>query len=68
MSDKMTALEIQIAYLEDEVLTLTRALINQERALQEMRHSLQLLAQRLDVKGQDDIAPFDLIADRPPHY
>lgn len=62
-------LQIKIAYLENTVETLNEVIATQDRELKDLQDQLKLIYQYLQNNYNDDgIAPFDLLADRPPHY
>ncbi|MCP3896337.1 SlyX family protein [Moraxella sp.] len=64
----ITDLQIKIAYLENTVDTLNDVIAQQDRALKDLQDQLKLLYKFLESRDDDGIAPFDLLADRPPHY
>ncbi|MCL1622737.1 SlyX family protein [Moraxella sp. Tifton1] len=62
-------LQIKIAYLESTVETLSEMIATQDRELNDMKDQLRLMYRYLqNSHQQENIAPFDLLADRPPHY
>lgn len=64
----ITDLQIKIAYLENTVDTLNDVIAQQDKALKDLQDQLKLLYKFLEIRDDDGIAPFDLLADRPPHY
>ncbi|AKG15288.2 SlyX family protein [Moraxella bovoculi] len=64
----ITDLQIKIAYLENTVDTLNDVIAQQDKALKDLQDQLKLLYKFLESRDDDGIAPFDLLADRPPHY
>ncbi|AKG07877.1 SlyX protein [Moraxella bovoculi] len=64
----ITDLQIKIAYLENTVDTLNDVIAHQDKALKDLQDQLKLLYKFLESRDDDGIAPFDLLADRPPHY
>lgn len=64
----ITDLQIKIAYLENTVDTLNDVIAQQDKALKDLQDQLRLLYKFLESRDDDGIAPFDLLADRPPHY
>lgn len=64
----ITDLQIKIAYLENTVDTLNDVISQQDKALKDLQDQLKLLYKFLESRDDDGIAPFDLLADRPPHY
>lgn len=64
----ITDLQIKIAYLENTVDTLNDVIAQQDKALKDLQDQLKLLYKFLEGRDDDGIAPFDLLADRPPHY
>lgn len=61
-------LQTSVAHLEATVEALNGVIASQDRQLQDMQRQLQLLFGYLQRQSDDGIAPFDLLADRPPHY
>lgn len=68
LAQQVTDLQITVAYLEDTVDRLDKVIAVQDKQLQDMRRQLQLIYGRLDNKSEEGVAPFDVMADRPPHY
>lgn len=65
----MIDLQSQIAFLEDTVEALNQRVAEQSRELADQHRQLQLLYQKIDSQTTaNTIAPFDLLADKPPHY
>ncbi|AWY20817.1 SlyX family protein [Moraxella bovis] len=64
----ITDLQIKIAYLENTVDTLNDVIAHQDKTLKDLQDQLKLLYKFLESRDDDGIAPFDLLADRPPHY
>lgn len=63
-------LQIKMAYLEDMVEGLNRVIANQDKQLMDLQSQLKLIYAKLeDINNdQNGIAPFDLFADKPPHF
>lgn len=61
-------LQIKIAYLEDSVDALNAVITAQDRRLKDMEDQLKLMYRQFSAKDEVGIAPFDLLADKPPHY
>ncbi|WP_230661238.1 SlyX family protein [Psychrobacter sp. I-STPA10] len=68
MNEQLIALQTAVAHLEDNVDRLDKVIAKQDQQLQNMQRQLQLMYAHLDNKSEQGIAPFDLLADRPPHY
>lgn len=64
----ITDLQIKIAYLENTVDTLNDVIAQQDKTLKDLQDQLKLIYKFLESRDDDGIAPFDLLADRPPHY
>lgn len=64
----ITDLQIKISYLENTVDKLNDVIAHQDKALKDLQDQLKLLYKFLESRDDDGIAPFDLLADRPPHY
>lgn len=62
-------LQVRIAFLDDLVEQLNQQLALQSREIIDMKKQMQILYQRFEAAvGDDGIAPFDPMADKPPHY
>ena len=62
-------LQVRIAFLDDLVDQLNQQLALQSREIIDMKKQMQILYQRVEATISDDgIAPFDPLADKPPHY
>lgn len=69
MQQAIIDLQSQIAFLEDTVEALNLRVAEQSRELADQHRQLQLLYQKIDSQTTvNTIAPFDLLADKPPHY
>lgn len=68
MTDTVIDLQIKISYMENTVNTLSDIIAKQDRQLQDLQGQLQLIYRYLQGQHDDGIAPFDLLADKPPHY
>lgn len=63
-------LQIKIAYLEDMLESLNHVIAVQDKQLMDLQAQLKLIYAKLDNLNHDQngIAPFDLLADKPPHF
>lgn len=69
LGQQVTELQITVAYLEDAIERLDKVIATQDRDLQNMQRQLQLLYAQIEGKNNTQgIAPFDVMADKPPHY
>ncbi|UXZ04771.1 SlyX family protein [Moraxella nasicaprae] len=72
MTDKTQAqlieLQTRISFLEDTVDQLSDVIATQDRQLMDLQDQLRIIYQQVTSKDEAQIAPFDLLADRPPHY
>lgn len=70
MTDELIDLQIKIAYLEKTVDDLNTVVTDQTLQITDLQDQLKLIYHFLENQhGNDDgIAPFDLLADKPPHY
>ena len=66
--ESITELQIKIAHLEYTVDALNEVITTQDKALQDLQDQLRLVCKFLQSRHDGDIAAFDLLADRPPHY
>jgi SlyX protein len=68
LAQQVTDLQITVAHLEDTVDRLDKVIALQDKQMQDMQRQLQLVYGRLDGKSEEGVAPFDVMADKPPHY
>ena len=64
-------LELKLAYLEQANETLGEVVYRQQRELAALAREVDGLRQRLTALAsgaEGDVAPFDPVAERPPHY
>lgn len=67
-NDALMDLQIAVAHLELTVETLNDIISRQDKQISNLERQLQLLYGQLKRQADSGIAPFDLLADRPPHY
>lgn len=67
MNDDIIDLQIKIAHLENTLEILDGVIARQDQQIQNLQDQLKLIYRRLE-QGDGDISPFDLLADKPPHY
>lgn len=67
---QITDLQIKVTYLENTVDELNAVITTQTLQIKDLQDQLKLIYRYLQATHGDDdgIAPFDLLADRPPHY
>lgn len=65
---QITDLQIKISHLEHTVETLNAVITEQDKRLKDVQDQLKLLYRYLEGRDDEGVAPFDLLADRPPHY
>ena len=72
MTDKINTqlieLQTAVAHLEADTERLDKVIVAQDKQLQTLQRQLQLMYAYLDNKEEQGIAPFDLLADVPPHF
>lgn len=69
LRQKIEALETTVAFLDDTVEQLNHVIAQQDKRLADNERLLKRLCLKLFVEGDESsIEPFDLLADRPPHY
>lgn len=61
-------LQTRLSFLEDTIDQLNAVIAAQDRTLMDLQDQLKILYQQLTTKDDEGIAPFDLLADKPPHY
>lgn len=66
---EMIELQMSMAHLELTVERLDQVITRQDKDLQTMQRQLQLIYNQVEnQQGENGIAPFDVMADKPPHY
>ncbi|OOR91505.1 SlyX protein [Moraxella caviae] len=68
ITEQLIDLQTKISYLEHTVDTLNDIVARQDRTIGDLQDQLKLMYGFLKNKDGSDIAPFDLLADKPPHY
>jgi SlyX protein len=68
LAQQVTDLQITVAHLEDTLERLDKVIAVQDKQMQDMQRQLQLVYGRIDNKSEEGVAPFDVMADKPPHY
>lgn len=73
MVEKLTRelidLQTQVLFMEDTVDKLDNIVTEQSQLIADQQRQLQLIYQKLESQTSgSQIQPFDLLADRPPHY
>ena len=62
-------LQMSMAHLELTVDRLDEVIARQDKDIQTLQRQLQLIYKQVESQDTEgDIAPFDVIADKPPHY
>lgn len=65
----LVELQTRISFLEDTCDRLSEIIARQDRELIDLQDQLKIIYQQIQAKTDDvGIAPFDVMADRPPHY
>lgn len=66
---QMIELQMNMAHLELTVERLDNVITRQDKELQTLQRQLQLIYNQVESQqAEEGIAPFDVLADRPPHY
>ncbi|MGM8888381.1 MULTISPECIES: SlyX family protein [unclassified Psychrobacter] len=69
LQTQMVDLQMSMAHLELTVERLDEVIARQDQHIHTLQRQLQLVYKQVESQRTDDgIAPFDVIADRPPHY
>ncbi len=68
LSEQIIELQTRLSFLEDTIDTLSDVIAQQDQALIDLQDQLKLIYTQMQPKDDVGIAPFDLMADRPPHY
>lgn len=66
--EQIIELQTRVSFLEDHIDQLNQVIANQDRQLMDLQDQLKIIYQQLTTKDDGGIAPFDLLADKPPHY
>jgi SlyX protein len=66
---RMVDLQTSMAHLELTVERLDEVITRQDQHIHTLQRQLQLVYKQVESQRTDDgIAPFDVVADKPPHY
>ena len=69
LTQALVDLQTQVLFMEDTLDKLDNIVTEQSQLIADQQRQLQLLYQKLETQTQgSQIQPFDLLADRPPHY
>ena len=69
LQEQMIELQMSIAHLELTVERLDTVVTEQDKHIRTLQRQLQLVYKQVESQSADEgIAPFDVIADKPPHY
>ena len=69
LNEQMIELQMNMAHLELTVERLDQVVTHQDKHIRDLQRQLQLVYKQVEGQSNDDgIAPFDVVADRPPHY
>ncbi len=69
LSAQIIELQMSMAHLEMTVERLDQIVTRQDQYIQTLQRQLQLIYKQVENQSAEEgIAPFDVIADRPPHY
>lgn len=69
VQDQMIELQMSTAHLERTVEQLDKVVTRQDQHIQTLQRQIQLINKQLqNQNGDQGIAPFDVVADKPPHY
>lgn len=69
LREQMVELQMSMAHLELTVERLDEVITRQDRDIQMLQRQLQLIYNQVESQGAEEgIAPFDIVADKPPHY
>lgn len=66
--DDIIELQTRLSFLEDTCDKLNEVIARQDRQLMDLQDQLKLIYAQMTIKEDAGVAPFDLLADRPPHY
>lgn len=67
--EQMIEIQTTMAHLELIVERLDQVVTQQDKHIRDLQRQLQLVYRQVEGQsGEEGIAPFDIAADRPPHY
>ena len=69
LNEQMIEIQMSMAHLELTVERLDQVVTQQDKHIRDLQRQLQLVYKQVEGQSNDEgIAPFDVVADRPPHY
>ncbi len=69
LQTQVIGLQMNMAHLEMTVERLDTVIARQDKDIQTLQRQLQLIYKQMESQDTEGgIAPFDVMADRPPHY
>ncbi len=69
LQNQVIDLQMSLTHLEVTVERLDEVIARQDKDIQTLQRQLQLIYKQIEGQDTDNgIAPFDVMADRPPHY
>ena len=69
LPEQIIELQTSLSHLELTVERLDQVITQQDKHISDLQRQLQLIYKQVESQNADEgIAPFDVIADRPPHY
>ncbi len=69
INEQMIEIQMSMAHLELTVERLDQVVTQQDKHIRDLQRQLQLVYKQVEGQSNDEgIAPFDVVADRPPHY
>ena len=69
VQSQLIELQMNMSHLELTVERLDEVITRQDKHIQTLQRQLQFIYKQVESQDSDSgIAPFDVIADRPPHY
>ena len=68
-AQQLIELQMSMAHLEMTVERLDTVIARQDKDIQTLQRQLQLIYKQVESQDSDvGVAPFDVMADKPPHY
>ena len=69
LTEQIIELQMTMAHLELTVERLDQVITQQDKHIRDLQRQLQLVYKQVEGQsGEEGVAPFDVMADRPPHY
>jgi uncharacterized coiled-coil protein SlyX len=68
MNDSLEKLEVKVAFLEDALSKLGDEFYQQQKELNSLKSSFEMVKNKLDSDGDSESGIGEMLDERPPHY